>query len=60
MAVSCSMSEISSPDDSDLFLSGDHAYYATISDQPKEIETKTYSNEDLQVCWKYDDRVTVF
>ena len=60
MAVSCTMSEISSPDDYDLFPSGDHAYYATISDQPKEIETKTYSDKDLMVYWKFDDRVTVF
>ena len=60
MAVSCTMTEVSSPDDSDLFPLGEHAYFATISDQPNEIETKTYSDEDLRVCWKYDDRVTVF
>ena len=60
MAVSCTVNEIPSPDDSDLFPLGDHAYYATISDQPKEIETKTYADEDLRVRWMHDDRVTIF
>ena len=60
MAVSCTVNEIPSPDDSDLFPLGDHAYYATISDQPKEIETKTYADKDLRVRWTKNDHVSVF
>ena len=62
MAVSCTMTEISSPDEFDTIPSGKSAYYAVIDEQQPidDNETKTYSDESLRVRWMHDDRVTIF
>lgn len=60
LAVSCTMNEIAAPDGGNVASDSETSYYATIEEQPKDPETKTYADEDLRVLWNHDDRVTIF
>ena len=58
-AVSCTVSEVSDPAEKDLITQPGKTYYATIEDEPDDA-TRTLANEQYQVLWHADDRVTLF
>lgn len=58
--ISCSVKDITAPEDADTSSQEDEVFYATIENQPYEAETKTFTDETLRVFWNKDDHVTIF
>ena len=59
IAVSCTVSEVPGPVETDEVSRSNIVYYATIDDTPGDA-TKTLANEELHVLWHADDRITMF
>ena len=60
IAVSCSVEELVNPDKDNLSGLSGVKYYATIYEQPSDIDTKTFADNQLRVLWNEDDRITIF
>ena len=59
-AVSCSIEEITGPEKENAPKRTDILYSAAITEQPGDIETKTFADNKLRILWNEDDRVTIF
>ena len=60
VAVSCTMSEIAAPEDENPLDKAPDTIYATIGDQPGDVDTKTFTDSLLRVVWNKDDRISYF
>ena len=60
LALSCTVSEIDSPEGQEGYISPEReTFYVSIDEQPG-TETKVYADPDLQVLWNKDDRISIF
>ena len=59
MAVSCTINEIASLEETMSANSAPDVIYATVDDQPGDVDTKTYSDGNY-VRWNNDDRISYF
>lgn len=59
LAVSCTVSEVPGPVDTDDASQSNIVYYATIDDEPDDA-TRTLADDQYHVLWHADDRITMF
>ena len=60
MVVSCSIEEIMFPESDQRIIHSPDVVYATIINQPGDLNTKVFADSQLRVLWNEDDRITLF